>query len=184
MAVRRGAAVSEEKRIRETYIHGNVVPKPVYEPERQPKRVPKTEPGKQQREEQVPLFGFRRGIDFLALSMLVAALGVMIFFMVGYLGVAAKNTELDKQIRELSTGYNTLCRSNDNKLANIADEVDLKDVYQVAVGKLGMVYPKDNQIITYDYQGEGYVRQYAAIPQAERDKKTVLEEVLDQFFRK
>lgn len=184
MAVRKGAAVTEEKRIRGTYINGNVVPKPVYEPERQPKRVPKTEPRREQREEQVPLFGFRRGIDFLALSMLVVALGVMVFFMVSYLGVAAKNTELDKKLRELNTDYSALCQSNDNKLANIANEVDLNDVYQVAIGKLGMVYPKDNQIISYDYQGEGYVRQYAAIPQAEPDNRTVLEEVLDQFFRK
>lgn len=183
MATRRGVA-EENKRLRGNYVVGNVVPKPVYEPEREPRRVPLERPERRSSEEQLPLFGFRRGIDFAALAMLVAALGVTVFVMIQYLSVSAKIVELDKAISSLTTQYEALRDSNENKLAEIADEVDLNEVYEIAVGKLGMVYPKDNQIITYRYEGDGYVRQYAAIPTASEETQTILEEALDRLFRK
>ncbi len=184
MATRRGTAANEDKRIRGTYVTGNVVPKPVYEPERVPQRVPLQRPERRSAEEQAPLFDFRRGIDFMALAMLVAALGITAFVMIQYLSVSAKIVELDKAIKNLTTQYEALQDSNDNKLAEIADQMDLNEVYEIAVGKLGMVYPKDNQIITYQYEGDGYVRQYAAIPSATQETQTVLEQALDRLFRK
>lgn len=41
---------------------------------------------------------------------------------------------------------------------------DLDYVYRVAVEELGMVYPNNNQIITFEKVEESYVRQYADIP--------------------
>lgn len=183
MATRRGAA-EENKRLRGTYVAGNVVPKPVYEPQREPRRVPLERPERRSSEEQLPLFDFRRGIDFAALVTLVAAVGVTIFVMLQYLSVSARIVELDKAISSLTTQYEALRDSNENKLAEIADEVDLNEVYEIAVGRLGMVYPKDNQIITYQYEGEGYVRQYAAIPTASLETQTLLQEALERLFRK
>lgn len=188
MAVRKVAATTEEKRIRGTYISGNVVPKPAYEPQQEPKRepqrAPRRAPRQEERIEQNPAFGYRRSIDFTAVVMLLAAFGIVAFFLVQYLSVAAKNMELDKQINQLTEEYSTLCNDNRNRMESIVDEMDLNEVYELAVGKLGMVYPKDNQVIGYAYQGEGYVRQYAAIPDVDLNDKTALEDALDRFFRR
>ena len=45
-----------------------------------------------------------------------------------------------------------------------ATYVDLKHIYEVATGELGMVYPSDDQILYYDKTESGYVRQYEDIP--------------------
>ncbi len=183
MAARRNAA-EEERRLRGTYISGNVVPKPVYEPERKPQQIPLRRPKQRSEEQPKPLFSFRRGIDFLAMATLLAALGITLLVVIQYLSVSAKIIELDKSITNLTAEYEALHDANQNRLADIASEVDLNEVYEIAVGKLGMVYPKDNQIITYDYEGEGYVRQYSAIPAASKETQTLLEQVLNQMFRK
>ena len=56
-------------------------------------------------------------------------------------------------------------KSDNNALeARISTYVDLKHIYEVATGELGMVYPSDDQILYYDKTERGYVRQYEDIP--------------------
>ena len=41
---------------------------------------------------------------------------------------------------------------------------DLDYVYSIAVNELGMVYPNNNEVITFEAADDSYVRQYADIP--------------------
>jgi hypothetical protein len=43
-------------------------------------------------------------------------------------------------------------------------EISRNYIYTVAVAKLGMVYPDNNQVVYYEPAEEGYVRQLSAIP--------------------
>ena len=43
--------------------------------------------------------------------------------------------------------------------------MDRNYIYAVAVEKLGMRYPKENDIVYYEKSDEGYVRQYHDIPE-------------------
>ena len=45
-----------------------------------------------------------------------------------------------------------------------------------------MVYPKDNEIIVFDYKGEGYVRQYSPVAAEEKPEESVVERILGKIM--
>jgi len=53
---------------------------------------------------------------------------------------------------------------NDAGYEQIDMVYDLDYVYNIAVNELGMVYPNNNEVITFDKATESYVRQYGDIP--------------------
>ena len=46
----------------------------------------------------------------------------------------------------------------------MTSNVDLNKIKQIALGRLGMKYPSDDQTVTYSTSGNSYVRQYQDIP--------------------
>ena len=68
------------------------------------------------------------------------------------------------KLRSWNRILQTLKSDNDALEARISTYVDLKHIYEVATGELGMVYPSDDQILYYDKTESGYVRQYEDIP--------------------
>ena len=46
----------------------------------------------------------------------------------------------------------------------VTSNVDLNKIKQIALGRLGMKYPSDDQTVTYSTSGNSYVRQYQDIP--------------------
>lgn len=42
--------------------------------------------------------------------------------------------------------------------------IDLDEIYQIATGRLGMVYAGEDQVIYYDSSNNDYIRQYESIP--------------------
>ena len=81
-----------------------------------------------------------------------------------YLQVQASITANKNQIEKLESNLQTLKSDNNALEARISTYVDLKHIYEVATGELGMVYPSDDQILYYDKTESGYVRQYEDIP--------------------
>ena len=53
---------------------------------------------------------------------------------------------------------NNLKVSNDEALTRIESKLDLEEVRRVAIGELGMTYPEEGQIITYEAVEYDYVR--------------------------
>ena len=43
-------------------------------------------------------------------------------------------------------------------------QMDLEEVYRIAVEEMGMVYPDNNEVVEYTEQMREYVRQYEDIP--------------------
>lgn len=105
------------------------------------------------------------GIDFASAFILTIALVCIIGYALNYLTLSSQITELDKQVSTLSSTLDELTSENDEAYAAIDSSVDLGEVYRVAVSELGMVYPDENQVVTYDYVEEGYVRQYKDVPE-------------------
>jgi ABC-type microcin C transport system duplicated ATPase subunit YejF len=105
------------------------------------------------------------GIDFASAFVLTIALVCIIGYALNYLTLSSQITELDKQVSTLSSTLDELTSENDEAYAAIDSSVDLGEVYRVAVSELGMVYPDENQVVTYDYVEEGYVRQYKDVPE-------------------
>ena len=80
--------------------------------------------------------------------------------------------------------YDTIKSENDSLLYDIADDINLNEVYRIAVGQLGMVYPNNNQIIEFKSAGDGYVRQYDNIPEAaDEGNVDMVQQVLRRMLR-
>ncbi len=112
-----------------------------------------------------PNVGLNSGIDFVAVVMLSLSIVCISVFGLQYLVVSSEITEVNKEVSTLNASYDALKNTNDEAYGAIDSSVDIGHVYEVAVGELGMVFPSDNQIVNYDYNEEGYVRQYTSVPE-------------------
>ena len=70
-------------------------------------------------------------------------------------------SRLESQLKDMQT-------RNEAAYNAVVEAVDFDEVYRVAVGELGMVFPNKNRVLTYQVDASGYVRQYADIPDADR----------------
>ena len=121
-------------------------------------------------------------MGFFACAVMLASLCVILYNAVLFANVRAKTNELDREISALNNEYANLYRTNDEAEQAIASSVDINRVYEVAVGQYGMVYPKDNEIIVFDYKGEGYVRQYSPVAAEEKPEESVVERILGKIM--
>lgn len=97
----------------------------------------------------------------LALVMATAFLFVSCIMM---LTLQAGITEDRRQIAALESNLNELKDTNDETGKRLESSVDLTEVYDVAVNELGMVYPKNGQVISYKASNPDYVKQFGDIP--------------------
>ena len=81
---------------------------------------------------------------------LVAALATAAVILIGYIRVQAEITTVTEYIAKQEKVLNNLKISNDEMLTRIESRLDLEEVKRVAIGELGMTYPKEGQIITYE----------------------------------
>ena len=100
--------------------------------------------------------------------MLVAAIAVTLYVCFGYLKVQADIVVANKAIKNLETRLSDMKTRNESAYNAVIQAVDFEEVYQVAVGELGMVFPNKNTVYSYTPQKAGYVRQYADIPEVDR----------------
>jgi len=182
MKTTRRQTTESELRRRQSVITDNLArqtAEPAYRPERErrPARV------RRQAEQAAPLIGIRKGMDFLACAMLMAGLLVIAVAVIRLSRVRAASLELDRELTRLNNEYVNLVRMNDEAEQEIARSVDLNRVYEVAVGQYGMVFPRDNEVITINVRSEGYVRQYDDVAAAEKPEQTVFESLMEKLMR-
>lgn len=156
----------------QAYIEGNTVRKTAYEPEQTPVVTPEVEARPRREIDRRPVTGFRRNMDFLTTAVLGISMAIVLVLALQFLKVSAAVTELDKEIVTMTKQYEKLRGENDSALFDIADDINLNEVYEIAVGKLGMVYPNHNQIVEFECVGDGYVRQYTSVPDAADEGNT------------
>ena len=89
---------------------------------------------------------------------LVAALAAAAVILIGYIRVQAEITTMTEYIAKQEKVLNNLKISNDEMLTRIESKLDLEEVKRVAIGELGMTYPKEGQIISYESVNNDYTR--------------------------
>ncbi len=154
---------------RTSYVEGNTVRQVNTVPDvRRPERTaPTVDP---RREQPSPRRQDRKqprqlsGINMASLFVLTAAIITTLYFCVEYLQLQYEVSRLERVIIAKEESLITSKNRNDAMDEQINSNYDLDYVYQVAVGELGMVYPNNNTVITYQSSDEGYVRQYHDIP--------------------
>ena len=91
----------------------------------------------------------------------------VLFFCVHYLQLRSDVTGRIKTVAALESELSELREENDAYESQVNSDVDLNRIKKIAIGRLGMNYPRDDQKKTYSMSNNSYVRQYQDIP----DKK-------------
>ena len=125
------------------------------------KPVVYTEPRRAVKEKVKVLYKFR----LFTLLMTVISLGALVLESYRYIEVRAEITQANKKIEVAKTELKDIQNKNSALMSQLDVEMDRNYIYAMAVGKLGMKYPKENDIIYYTKADEGYVRQYHEIPE-------------------
>ena len=151
---------------KQAYIDGSAARKLAVRPEKMPDQRTEQQAKPRKEIDKRPLVGFRRSMDLFSLVVAGMFLAFLGFMTVRFLSVNAQSTEMDKEITALTKEYEAIRGENDSLLFDIADDINLNEVYRIAVGELHMVYPNNNQVVEFKSAGEGYVRQFADVPEA------------------
>ena len=98
-------------------------------------------------------------VVFLAIAAIAA-----LIVCTGYLKLQSEITSRSRNIASLQEELADLKEDNDAYYSQVTSNVDLNKIKQIALGRLGMKYPSDDQTETYSTSGNSYVRQYQDIP--------------------
>ncbi|MDO4519289.1 MAG: hypothetical protein Q4B47_03170 [Eubacteriales bacterium] len=99
-------------------------------------------------------------VVFIAL-ICVAVLGVSVY----YLQLKSELTVKKNQINVMETKLSELKEDNDAYYSQVTSNVDLTNIKKIAIGRLGMKNPSDEQTVNYESAVGSYVRQYQDVPE-------------------
>ena len=103
-------------------------------------------------------------MNFAYVMFLTIAAVITVLVCVDYLRLQARYTTIQKESTRLEETLGTLRISNDEEYNRIISSVNLEDVKETAIEKLGMVYASEEQIVPYDAEVHDYVRQFQELP--------------------
>jgi cell division protein FtsL len=83
---------------------------------------------------------------------------------VQYLKLQTQITSAKSEVASLEAQLTQLREDNDEYYSQVSSDINFDNIRNTAIGKLGMKYPKDEQILTYETEGKSYVRQYQDVP--------------------
>ena len=108
--------------------------------------------------------GMSRGFVVFLSVVCVAVL----FFCVNYLQLKADLTAKMSTVATLESQLTQIKEDNDAYYSQVTSNVDLSRIKKIAIGRLGMKYPTEDQKKTYTTSGNSYVRQYQDVPESTR----------------
>lgn len=95
---------------------------------------------------------------------LAAISTAVLFFCVNFLQLKSEITGKMSDVALLEAELTQLKEDNDAYYSQVTSNVDLTEIKQIAIGRLGMKYPSKNQTMTYQTARSSYVRQYQDVP--------------------
>lgn len=139
---------------RTEYIYGNAVRKtaPVRvnpTPERRGPVPVEHNPGKN-----------KQGIGLLYIAFLTVMLGILVGSFLYYVRLNSQITALSDRVSIAQQKLDNLTLENDDEYSKMINTIDYDEIRRVAIEDLGMVYPSEDQIITYTLENSDYVRQF------------------------
>ena len=84
----------------------------------------------------------------------------VLFCCVNYLQLKSDLTGKMKTVAALETELSQVKEDNNAYESQVTSDVDLNTIKKLAIGRLGMNYPTDDQKKTYSMPSNSYVRQY------------------------
>ena len=104
-------------------------------------------------------------LNFKFVLFIAACLAICSSLLYGYITLNVSNTAALEEISTLEKQLNNMKLDNDEQYSRIMSDIDMAYVKESAMGRLGMQYAEEGQIIEVQGSGDDYVRQYAQLPQ-------------------
>ena len=142
------------------YIHGNVVRKQQVTAPVQEQQTKEVSQRVQKNRNKASLMN-RGYVAFLAMAAVVT-----LFACVCYLQLQSEITSRSKNITALQQELADMKEANTTKYGAVMNSMNLEEVRDIAMNRLGMVYATEEQIITYQSPTSNAVTQYARIPES------------------
>jgi len=98
-------------------------------------------------------------VMFLAGLLMICGLTLM-----NYLSLQSEITTSIKSIARMERELNNLRLANDENHSRITNNIDLDHIRRVAIQELGMIYPREGQIVSFAGNNSDYVRQLNPMP--------------------
>ena len=92
-----------------------------------------------------------------------------------YIQLQSEASTLKSSITALQSDVNDLEADNEEMLQNIETSIDMGQILEYAMNDLGMTYPSEDQIVTYEADASDTLTQYAEISSA---GSSILSEIL------
>ena len=108
-------------------------------------------------------------IDFFAMAILCVAVAITVYSCIAFLKIQSNISTYSKKTLSIENTTKALKTANDDMELKIEKSIDYDKILTVATEELGMVYPYENQMITYSYEKKGYVRQYGDLTGNEQE---------------
>ncbi len=148
--------MAEEKRY---YIDGNTV------------RVDNAQPAKREEQEirvrpQQEAVPVRVRVNVPYVLMLLAITLLFGYLCFSYLKVQASINASMNRIANMEEQLAEARSENAVSMNRLDVQVDLEEVFRIAVDEMGMIYPDENEVVVYTEQMREYVRQYENIPKS------------------
>ena len=147
-AVRKREAVSSGYGRVGMYVDGNTVRKLESVPERREERKPRTRSAVRQKRARA----LQMNLSYVVFLTAAAVITVMVCI------------NYQKKVTSLNTQLSEMKLENDALYNSIVSSVDLEHVKEVAINELGMSYPSEDQIYTYQPSESDYVKQFQDVP--------------------
>ncbi len=148
------------------YIEGNAARKLNTVPQREvsPERQPARQPQRRTNARIAKNTQRARAFDLKYAMALVVATVCLFGACVNMLSLQADITEQRRQIAMLESNLNELKDTNNETSKRLDSSVDLTKVYEFATAELGMVYPGNDQVVSYKASNPDYVKQFKDVP--------------------
>lgn len=97
-------------------------------------------------------------------AIFLGVLGVIVVFCsINYLRLKTECTSKRSQVASLESQLAELKEENDAYENQVTSSEDLERIRKIAIGRLGMKYPSNQQTETYTTEGGSFVRQYQEV---------------------
>ena len=91
---------------------------------------------------------------------------VTLFVCVNYLQSKSQLTNQTMELATLESQLSKLKADNDAYYNSTLASVDMEQIKNDAINRLGLHYAAESQIVYYDTSGSSYVRQYQDVPES------------------
>ena len=125
-----------------------------------PKNAPQQEIRTHVQREAVPV---RVRVNVPYVLMLLAVTLLFAYLCFSYLKLQASINASMNRIANMEEQLTKVRSENAVRENRLSAQMDLEEVYRIAVEEMGMTYPLENEVVTYTEQMREYVRQYEDI---------------------